>query len=179
MLRILGFLMIITFFSCSKDSNSVTVGSISFTADGTTYNWTEENSSIKDDYLAMYISNTSPGVYYLNVSNQFSATLHPSREVYLTFEAPTLTATNTPHTYTNTIADNLYPPHYISVSNITISDPVHLFLASKVGNAATTTITSVKNNKVSGTFSATLTRASDQAVINITNGSFANIEIVQ
>jgi len=177
LLRITSFAIIVFLFSCSKKPVAQPVGHVGFTANGTSYSWSEEFKSTADNYLTMYIGG-APGSYYLNASNDFSATLHPYRKVFLTFVAASLT-TNTPFTYTNTTTPDPYLiPHEISVSNITIYDPVSLYEASKIGDFATVTITSVHDNRVDGIFTAQLHRASDSSVVNITNGTFTNVEII-
>jgi hypothetical protein len=175
LLRITSFAIIVFLLSCSKKPVEPPVGYVSFTANGTSYSWVESTAN-NDNYLAMYIGG-GPGAYYFKASSDDPWTLHPFREVYLTFPAPNLTTTNTPFTLTNTIADPYLSPHDISVSNATAYDPFNYYHASKIGDYATVTITSVHDNRLDGVFTAQLHRASDSAVVNITNGTFTNVEI--
>ncbi len=46
-----------------------------------------------------------------------------------------------------------------------------------MGDFATITFTRVDGKRADGTFSAKLTRASDSAKVNITDGIFKNVEI--
>ncbi|UEG48542.1 hypothetical protein LK994_07820 [Ferruginibacter lapsinanis] len=177
LLRPICFIAILFLFSCSKDpAPSATVGAVSFTANGTAYSWTQNTDYNAEAFMAMYIYEHHAGSFRLFISNDYSNHLLPLREVNLTLETSSL-AINTPYTYTNTIADNTLPPHSVSVSAITINDPAHFYGASKIGDAATVTITSIHSGMADGTFSATLTRGSDNAVVTITGGTFRNITI--
>jgi hypothetical protein len=176
LLRITLFLLIVFLFSCSKKPVETHVGSVSFTANGTSYSWVESAAN-NDNYLAMYISG-GPGAYYFKASSDDPWTLHPFREVYLTFPAPNLTTTNTPFTLTNTIANPYPSPHDISVSNATAYDPFNYYNASKIGDYATVTITSVHDNLLDGIFTAQLHRVSDSSVINISSGAFKNVKVL-
>ncbi|MES2431824.1 MAG: hypothetical protein V4556_12900 [Bacteroidota bacterium] len=176
LLRLIIFISMISFISCTKDPPATLVGTVSFSANGTSYSWTENNDYDSESFMSTSIYASGGDTYHLNISNAFASHSIPFREVFLTFKTASL-VTGTPFTHANTIADNLYAPHDIAVSPSIGIDQAYLYKASKIGDAATITITSIHGDYADGTFSATLTRASDQAVLNITSGNFKNIRI--
>jgi hypothetical protein len=178
LLRIICLAFIASFISCSKDSQQSTpTGTVSFIINGALYSWNEQNDDSREDYLTMAIYSAGTGAYRFSATNEYSVHLHPLRMVYLTMMTNSL-VTNSPFTYSNTTqVDPSYPPHQISVSNISIYDPVHYYSAYGIGDFATVTITKIHDNRADGTFSARMTRLSDSTSINITDGVFKNVEI--
>jgi len=116
----LAFVAIV--FSCSKPKiEKPTVGSVSFSANGASYNWTEENDVHSINYLAMNFI-TSPGTYSFNVSsNWINSNLLPAKAIK--FEIPVSTfALNTPYTYIVPASPPFYPLGSVVVSNATSYD---------------------------------------------------------
>jgi hypothetical protein len=179
LLRLSYFTLFVFLFSCSKDPvKTPLLGSVSFSANGTSYSWNEQNTSSAANYLTMDIYLSAPGIYHLNITNQFSGNLIPQKTVDLTFLTSAL-RTNTPFTYTNTTAVNpLFPPHQVVVSTVTGNDLTTVYNGYDIGDFATVTITGVHDQLADGNFTARLTRLSDLAKINITNGNFQNVKIM-
>lgn len=174
LLRLIYFTLIVSLFSCSKNpTKEPLVGSVSFSVNGTSYNWRE--SSNNSDYLYMFIYTSTTGTYHFTVTSAGSTFPVPFiKEIFLTFPSTSLT-TNTPFTYTNTNDSSIYRPSIV-VSASTAYDPFSAYRAD-IGDYSTVTITGIHDKRADGSFSARLTRVSDLAKINIINGTFKNVEI--
>lgn len=179
LLRLACFTLILSLFSCSKPTKEPLVGSVSFSVNGTSHSWTEQQGQTAanaNSFLLMNIYTSTAGTYHFNVSNAASIWLIPAKEIFLTFPATTLTM-NTPFTLTNTVPATYPYPHSVVIYPGTGYDPSAVYNASATGDFATVTITSLHDGRADGSFSARLTRVSDLAIINITNGTFKNVEI--
>ena len=175
-LRIVAIALTVSICSCSKKLTAPLVGSVNFSVNGSSYNWTEQATGA--NYLTMDIYSSAAGAFHLNISNKFSGNLLPSRIVFITFHTATLTI-NTPFTYTNPApVDPLFPPHQVAVATFAGNDLIHLYNASGTGDFATLTITALHDNMADGTFNAKLSRASDLSAVTVTNGTFKNVEII-
>jgi hypothetical protein len=109
------------------------------------------------------------------VSSAGNASLVPFiKEISLTLAATSLTI-NTPFTYTNTNDSSSFRPSIV-VSASTTPDPFTTYLAD-IGDYSTVTITGIHDKRADGNFSARFTRASDLTKIDITNGTFKNVEV--
>jgi len=155
------------------------LGSVKFTVDGTTYSWIEQKDQTPaNTFLLMNIEGSTAGTYFFIVSNAFSGSLIPAKEKVITFQAPVPLTTNTPFTLANTSTPS-FPPHSIAVFTSTAFEPSRVYYASRIGDFATITITSIHdNNRADGNFTAELTRLSDSTSVNVTNGRFKNVKIV-
>ncbi len=116
------------------------------------------------------------GKYYFHASSAFGSLSPPGKKVYLETETSTL-ATNTPFTYALTFTSGL-APHEVIATNVNIAYYTQtIFKATEIGDFATITFTRIEGKRADGTFSAKLTRLSDSAKINITDGIFKNVEV--
>lgn len=82
---------------------------------------------------------------------------------------------NTPFAYTTT-ASSAYKS-IVVVSTVLSYDPFTIYLAYAIGDFATVTFTSVHDQKADGNFKARRTRVSNLAKIDITNGTFVNVDL--
>jgi hypothetical protein len=118
------------------------------------------------------------GKYFFDATSAYASLAPPGKRVFLSTETSTL-ATNTGFTYalTSTFTP-VFAPHEIIATNRTSSyHPPTIFKATEIGDFATITFTRINDKRADGTFAAKLTRLSDSAKINITNGIFKNVEV--
>jgi hypothetical protein len=171
--------VILALFSCSKENDFTPppspppIGSLSFSINGTTFNWKEERNTASSNFLDIAIYPDWSG-YILNAS-----TLNPNlpyRFVNLPIQTPTL-GVNTPFTFLNNgnrpnlaVAISTAPTPYVDPS---------VDYRAYLGDQVTVNITKIQDKRASGTFSANLTRGSDSSKVNITEGRFVNIRITQ
>jgi hypothetical protein len=178
LLRIACCMLIASLWSCSKDpTTELMYGSISFSANGSSYSWFEKDP-LPGELMIMSLYSIGTDIYYLSATNEYSSNLQPLKRLALTFPATTITP-ETPYTYTISSADDpAFSPLEIAVAN-SLSDPVNYYDGVEVGDFATVTITSIHDKRADGRFIAKLRRESDGAIVDITNGKFKNIEFVQ
>lgn len=159
--------------SCSKNPTPL-VAAVTFTANGISYNWKEERNTSASNYVSMQFFKQTSGLYYLSTTTTASNNLIAAKDISLFFQASGI-AVNTPFNYTTTASSA-----YISSVVVTTAlsyDPTTVYLASSVGDFATITFTSIHDQKADGNFTARLTRVSDLAKIDITNGTFVNVDL--
>jgi hypothetical protein len=176
-IQIITLVLVAALFSCSKPGTvEPSPGSVSFSANGTSYSWTEEDDVHNSNYLAMNFI-TSPGTYsFIVSSNWASSNLMPARDIE--FEIPVSTfALNTPYTYIVPAPPPVYVFNGITVSNATTYVASATYTACRTGDNFTVTFTSIHSNMLDGTFTAKLTRMSDSSMVNITAGTFQNIKV--
>ncbi len=175
--------LILFLLSCTKkDSSPPPVAYVSFSVNGSSYSWREQKKSPADDYMVIgiykFAAGPQKGKYFFDATSAYASLAPPGKRVFLSTETSTL-ATNTGFTYalTSTFTP-VFAPHEIIATNRTSSyHPPTIFKATEIGDFATITFTRINDKRADGTFAAKLTRLSDSAKINITNGIFKNVEV--
>ena len=182
--RFISLGLILFLLSCTKkDSPPPPVAYVSFSVNGSSYTWTEVKNTSAGDKIVIGIykhteGHPQKGKYYFHASSAFASLSPPEKRVFLSTETSTLT-TNTPFTYalTSTFTP-VFAPHEVIATNLTSSyHPLTIFKATEIGDFATITFTRINDKRADGTFGAKLTRLSDSAKINITDGIFKNVEV--
>jgi len=166
-------IFLVVLFSCSKDDdNSPPVASISFSLNGTQYNWKQVDDQRSEDFLQFSIIKSYGGDHYtLHVSQPGPYSYADPKYISFRFPATTLTV-NTTYTVTH---DNIIyeePAIYFYASS-------NVYESTAADDFGTITITKIQNDIVDGTFTARLTRRSNNAKIQVTGGQFKNVEIFQ
>lgn len=158
-------------FSCTKDSPSpitqTTTASLSFTADGTSYNVNGTDALVLEKYDA-YPGQVPPGVVPRPGYHLISQKLTKG---FFEIIIPTTTAL-TQTTYLTT--RSTYPS--IELSGFFPSKGVDYSYRNN-GDFMAVTITKISNGLASGTF--TVQFSNTTKVISITNGTFENVQIVE
>ncbi len=179
--------LILFLLSCTKkDFSPPPVAYVSFSVNGSSYNWVEQKTSSAGDNMAIgiykFMAGPQKGKYYFHASSAFGSLSPPGKKVFLSTETSTLTP-NTSFTYaltstfTSTFTSGL-APHEVIATNVNIAYYTQtIFKATEIGDFATITFTRIEGKRADGTFSAKLTRLSDSAKIDITNGIFKNVEV--
>jgi hypothetical protein len=165
--------------SCTKTASTsgTDTATLTFTANGTTYNWTENRTMGDSTFMFMTIYKVTPTNYGFGATNTGNPPNIPIR--YVGYILPTISlAVNTPYTTTTTAtAGNGAMEIAVSVAGGITVDPKYSYSSTTIGDFATMTFTNLHDGKADGTFTAKLTRKSDNAVINITAGQFKNITV--
>ncbi len=185
LLSFISLSLILFLLSCTKkDSPPPPVAYVSFSVNGSSYNWVEKKTSSADDDMVIGIFKSrgghNKGKYYFHANSAYASFSPPGKKVFLSTETSNL-ATNTPFTYalTSTFTSGL-APHEVIATNVNIAYyPPTIFKATEIGDFATITFTRIEDNRADGTFAAKLTRLSDSAKIDITNGIFKNVEVIE
>lgn len=166
------FILLISLFSCSEDDTSPPpVASVSFSVDGTNYNWKQVDDQSSNDYLQFSIIQSFGGGQYTFYADQSGSPFYYPVGKMIKFSIPINSLTvNTTYTVTheNTATDR---------DAITIVTSSHIYESTGEGDFGSMTITNLQNNKADGIFTARLTRRVDNATVQVTGGQFKNVEI--
>lgn len=175
------FLFLFILFSCSKKKEDApnTVAFISFSADGTAYNWKENIDTRSDNFMSLWLLLSSLGGNYTFYADNTSIDFpHPARRLTFTIPSTTLLI-NTP--YRVTIADNttFYRSFFVEVQTTLNKDISKIYETSEADDYAIMTFTKIEGKRANGTFMARLTRRSDKSKVEISQGNFENVFIRQ
>lgn len=170
-------LLLITGLSCSKTNITPDItpkATISFTAGGTSYNWIQNDDPYSPAYFSIALWRSSyNGVdgYELSADDHSSVYTLNGFGLYLKM----LTSSLSPTTYTLSNPADLSPfdigPHSCSLRNI-------FYYANTAGDFATITISKIHDGYADGTFTAKMTLSGTTTKLNISNGIFKNVKIM-
>ena len=170
--RSILFVFFIMLFSCSEDDNNPPpIASVSFTVDGTNYIWKQVDDERSSDYLQFYIIQSYGAGQYTFYASQTGTPYYYPEGRRIDFSVPTNSLTvNTAYSVTNENTDT-------DMDAIIIVTRSNIYESTAAGDFGSFTITRLQNNMADGIFSARLTRRSDNATVQVTNGQFKNVEV--